>query len=681
MQSRYLDARGRWRVAGEDTLVGVLRALGCDVSGPGDAPSALARRRHEVADRRLEPVVVVWRGRPAVASLRLPGGAGRGSVDVSLRPEPGEGGDELAWRVDPSNHAAVVASNGGVAVSLRLPDDLPEGYHRLRVEGHGRADEALVIVAPERSAPPGPRTWGPFVPLYALHGEGGRGLGDVGDLGSLMEWTAALGGGLVATLPLFPTFASCRGPCDPSPYAPVSRLFWNELYVDLDRLPEAQSDGVRALLHEQGIADALRRLRMVKIIDYPEVAAMTDRLLATLVHSLRATPSSRRTAFEAFVRTRPDAVDYARFRAATEAAAAPWRTWPARQRGGRLRPTDAPAAAVDRHLYAQWVLEEQLDDAIAVGQERGVRLLLDLPLGVHADGYDTWREREAFAHDASAGAPPDTFFTRGQNWGFPPLHPERVREAGYRYPIRCLRTLMRRAGVMRIDHMMSQHRLYWIPHGMPATDGAYVRYRAEEWYAILTLESRRSGCALVGEDLGTVPAAVRPAMRRHGLLRTAVVQYEVRPDPSAPLPWAGGAAAAVNTHDMPPFAAFWRGLDIGDRRRRGLLDENGAAAERTLRAEVRSALARFLGTGSSLDDAADVLRALLRHLAAGPADLVLVNLEDLWGEILPQNVPGTGAEEPNWRRRSRRSTRAFGRDPSVVGTLEGLTELRKEASR
>jgi 4-alpha-glucanotransferase len=258
--------------------------------------------------------------------------------------------------------------------------------------------------------------------------------------------------------------------------------------------------------------------------------------------------------------------------------------------------------------------------------------------------------------------------------------PGRLRAQGYRYAIAAVRTLMRRAAVLRIDHVMALHRLFWVPAGMRPAEGTYVHGPAEEWYAILALESWRSGCAVVGEDLGTVLARTRGAMRGHGVLRTAVVQYEARPDPARALPAAAGAVASVNTHDMPTFASYWAASDVEDRLRRGLLDANGAERERGRRAALRSALRAYLGvrrpSPGAPGEAAALLRACLTHLAAGDADLVLVNLEDLWGETRPQNVPGTGAAEPNWSRRARRSLPRFGRDPDVVATLRGLTERR-----
>lgn len=193
---------------------------------------------------------------------------------------------------------------------------------------------------------------------------------------------------------------------------------------------------------------------------------------------------------------------------------------------------------------------------------------IDLPLGVHAEGYDTRRERQAFAPEANVGAPPDPVFTKGQDWGFAPLHPRRIRQQGYRYVLEFLRFQMRHTGLLRIDHVMSLHRLYWIPKGHPPGEGAYVRYRPEELHAILCLESNRNKTVVVGENLGTVPPEVDAGMKRHHLRQMYVVQYEVPPDPRRALrPPPAQCVASFNTHDMPPFQAFWQGKDIEDRSR------------------------------------------------------------------------------------------------------------------
>jgi len=315
----------------------------------------------------------------------------------------------------------------------------------------------------------------------------------------------------------------------------------------------------------------------------------------------------------------------------------------------------------------------------------GGGLYLDLPLGVHPDGYDVWADRASFALDVAAGAPPDSFFTAGQNWGFAPLHAERIRENGYAYLRACLAHHLEAASTLRIDHVMSLHRLFWIPSGMETKDGVYVRYKAEEMYAVLTLASMRHRSMLVGEDLGLVPPPVRPAMRRHGVLGMHVVQYELRPDAANPLdPPRPDAVASLNTHDMPPFAAWLEGLDITDREDLGLLDTSQAAWDRGIRGAQRRALLTFLRRqGLPAEDTLDsLLFFTLVHLRRQPAPLLLVNVEDLWLETSPQNVPGTALERPNWRRKLRYPLQRFRTGAEVMGRLRAVApEISLEGTR
>ena len=201
----------------------------------------------------------------------------------------------------------------------------------------------------------------------------------------------------------------------------------------------------------------------------------------------------------------------------------------------------------------------------------------------------------AFATGASVGCPPDLVFTKGQNWGFPPLHPDRQREDGYTYLIASFRNHLRYANALRIDHVMGLHRLFWIPDNAEAKYGAYVATPADEIYAILSVESHRRKAWLVGEDLGTVPPAVESAMNRHAVAGMYVVQYELRPEPAMPLrPVPATTVASVNTHDMPPFAAFWSGIDLADRQSMGLLDGDALHVETASRSAQKEALVHFL---------------------------------------------------------------------------------------
>jgi len=261
---------------------------------------------------------------------------------------------------------------------------------------------------------------------------------------------------------------------------------------------------------------------------------------------------------------------------------------------------------------------------------------------VHPDGFDPWWEPDAFATGASIGSPPDTFFADGQRWGLPPLHPERIRRQGYRHLIDVVRRAMAHAGVLRLDHVMGLHRLWLVPDGSPATHGAYVRYHDQELRAIVTLEAHRAGTVVVGEDLGTVPGTVRRAMRRDGMLRSSVWQFEASGSNPTPAPMPD-ALATLGTHDLAPFAAV-----VAD----------------------RPELAESLGP-----DLLQALRRCLVALAAGEAAIVLVDLADLWLETTAQNRPGQPSGE-NFSLRARRTLAELHDDRAVTALLHAVDTAR-----
>jgi 4-alpha-glucanotransferase len=591
----------------------VLRVL-LGVPGGSEEEIALAARERSSRRRGQEPVFVAWDG-------RLASGGGQ---------------------------ARVLLEDGAEASATEV---LPPGYHRLLTNP---GEEAMVISAPRRCYERrGGRGWGVFLPLHAVRSSRNWGVGDLTDLGNLIEWVQGLGGDVVGTLPLLATFLD--EPFDPSPYAPVSRLFWNELYVDVERVPElARSPEARELIGSPEYRRLIGEARSGRYVDHRLVYSLKRRALEQLARTATGSEDGRPGG------ERDSMDEYAGFRAKLEGK---------------------PSSKL-YHTYAQQLMERQLAET---GGE--ARLFLDLPLGVHGEGFDTWRFAESFALGVSGGAPPDLFFTAGQNWGFPPLHPRRIREDGYRYPIACFRHLMRHASVVRIDHAMWMRRMFWIPEGMSARDGVYVKYPEEELLAILSLESHRSRTTIVGEDLGTVPRGFRNEMLRHAVHRTYVLQYELRSPPHAVVgPVPERSQAGLNTHDMPTFTAMWEGLDTDLRLELGLIDEEGAREDREDREELRRAMIAFLRAQGWLPEdveltAHTVMRACQRYLAASSARTVTVNLEDLWDEREPQNMPGTGSERANWVRKAALAFQEFRDDPEVVGTLQEVHDLRQGEDR
>jgi 4-alpha-glucanotransferase len=693
VEPSYLDMRGRRVEASPESLLAVASALAGPLDNMEDVAEALAARRAELESRLIEPVLVAWDGRLTRIALRLPangaGANGHGGAAAATAGRPGgplvchldlEGGERRAWTYDLER---LPRPAPGMRL-LALPEALPAGYHQLEVKLGGRTARALVIAAPVRAfAGDGKPLWGVFLPLYALRTARSWGAGDLADLEALAAWTARQGGAAVATLPLLATFLDA--PYEPSPYAPASRLFWNEIYLDPRQLPEATlCPAARRLLESTELAAETRALAALPLVDYPRLATLKRRVLEEMAGWCFANPGPRRQELERFLAARPRLADYAAFRAVGDRRGESWQAWPQRLREGSLAPADHDEEDYRYHLWVQWAIEEQLQQ---VARQAGAGLYLDMPLGVHGSAYDVWRERDLFADGASAGAPPDVFFTKGQDWGFPPLRPERLRERGYDYLIASLRHHLRHAGMLRLDHVMQLHRLFWVPPGMGAAGGVYVRYPHEELYAVLSLESHRHQAMIVGENLGTVPQEVDESMGCHGVLGMYVLQYELAPgggglrrEPPA------AAVASLNTHDMPSFRGYWEERDVDDLEALGLFDERQAREERQRRAEQRRQLesaalawrpADWDGRG---DPYALVLRGCLEHLAASPARMVLVNLEDLWQETEPQNVPGTGGERPNWRRKARLTFEEMIARPEIAEMLGRVDRLRRALS-
>ena len=679
---------GRRRQASPEVLSTVLQSLGAPIARPEEAAGALRERRQQIYRRGPEPVAVAWDGQRASVKLRLPAGKAIRLWRCSLKLEDGE---ERTWKIQPGRGESglwakkvSVEGNPYWELEMWLPRALPLGYHTLTVEAGNHVYRTLVISAPRKafvgSRRNAKKSWGVFIPVYALRSDANWGVGDFGDLKELMHWVHERGGPLVGTLPLLASFLD--EPFDPSPYSPVSRFFWNELFLDMSEVPEmAQCVTTRNLVASSDFQTEREELQSQTLVDYRRAMALKRKALEPLARTMFDRPSDRQQQFFRYVESQPNLKDYAEFRATCDRRRASWWTWPPRLKDGKLNRNDYDLDAMRYHLYVQWLAEEQISSFAKGCSSNGEGLYLDLPLGVNSDGYDVWRERRSFVLDVSAGSPPDGFFTKGQSWGFPPMHPERIREDGYGYLRKALHHHLAHACVLRIDHVMGLHRLFWVPKGCEPKDGAYVRYPAEEMYAILSLESVRNRALIVGEDLGTVPGYVRPALARHKVQRMYVMQFEVAPNEEKALPSPSeDSLASLNTHDMPPFAAFWEGLDVQDRVDLGLLDKEGAIGELNNRSKLRNALVRFLcpnGGRRKNPSVADVLKASLDFLGKSRNRMAMVSLEDLWLEKQPQNVPGTCEERPNWKRKSRYSLRQITEMREVGEMLETLDKARR----
>ncbi len=625
---RYRRLGGTPVPARRDALLATLRALGTPLDVETELDEAIQDARSSRWRRVLEPVLVVWDGRESQFSLRVPERALGQTLEGELRLEDGTE-VPLALRLDEGRlvRTRVVNGESYQRLALSLPD-LPWGYHELRFELGSATWSAQVICAPPvaHRQVGETRRWGLFAPLYALHSRENAGIGTFSEAGRFGELIAKWGGEVFSTLPFLASFLD--EPFEPAPYSPASRLFWNELYVDPSATPEWSPD------MELGVSSSDERY-----VDYRVEAGRRREQLERLARKALA---ERPDAMRRFSIERPEALDYARFRAST-----------------------------DYHLYCQMVAEEQVAALAASLEARGISFYLDLPLGVHPLGYDVWREPEQFVRDVTVGAPPDRIFPDGQDWSFPPLHPERSRGQGHRYFRRVVQHHMRHADLLRIDHVMGLHRQYWIPDGFEKHQGVYVRYPADELYAILCLESHRARTEVAGENLGTVPGSTDAALDRHGFRKLYVLQYALTGDeaqPTAPEP--PSSVANVNTHDTPTLAGFIVGKDLDERVARGTLTPRAAAEEQRHRRIDLRALRSFF---SARDD----LGACLSALAASAAAWIVVSLDDLLGEDKPHNRPGTTTEFPNWRRRAALSLEELTERSELTELLKVLNRQRQ----
>ncbi|HEX3245655.1 MAG TPA: 4-alpha-glucanotransferase [Chloroflexota bacterium] len=686
IDTTYQDIWGGERRTPNEAIVKVLQSLGAPLATLADVPLAHAHRLRTLWSRRLEPVTVAWDGRTAPIAIRVPAALEQSQCACVMTLEDGS---QQSWQISldqlQTTESVLVDRTNYVSKTLSRLEHLPLGYHRFSIELGGHRDDSLVISAPSQawtfaSNHHQSRHWGVFMPLYALRTRSTSWGGNLSDLERLASWTGKLGGSLVGTLPLLASFLD--EPFEPSPYSPASRLFWNELFLDPLRLPEL---GTSLPARENLSAAGQSESRVDgEHVDYEAWSQSQRSILEDLSATFFNGDGALDPGFQAYLSSEPRALDYARFRAVQERQRSGWVTWPEGPREGGIGPGDFELVRQHYHLYAQWRLQQQLGSLAERSRQSGARLYLDFPLGVHPDSYDTWRERDSYATRIAVGAPPDMFFTGGQNWGFPPLQPDAIRTNGYSYLIDAVRNHMRFAGALRIDHVMGLKRLFWIPTDTSPQDGAYVRYAGDELFAILALESRRSECLVVGEDLGTVPDSLRSAMTQHDFLRMYVAQFEMTPTAERTLPSPAPASmASVNTHDTALFGGFWNGLDIEIMQLLNLISDDEAGERRDERARLNHALCDFLRRSQQLegeDSACSALRGMLRYLAAGPAQVLMVTLEDLWLECAPQNVPGTGNEWQNWRRKARYSFEEFSSDPDVLDALGEVHRVRQTGS-
>ncbi|WP_425065068.1 4-alpha-glucanotransferase [Reyranella sp.] len=665
----WTDALGIPQQVSIESLRRILDALGLVTATPGDIESSRLKLGPSAT---LPPLVTMTAG----SRLTLPGragGAARGQITY-------EDGSVATLRF---------SMRGDRLVGPPLDR---AGYHRLEFGDR----QLMVAIAPPRcltieDRAEGKHLWGVAAQIYGLRRAGDGGIGDATAVRQLAEGAARHGADAIALSPVHSLFAADPGRY--GPYSPSSRLFFNPLFAD----PEIVFGPERVAQHRrEGVA-----LEQAALVDWRPAAEAKLGLLRRLYEDFEAQEIARGSelarAFDSFVRQGGDLLQgHAMFEAlhgkwmGSQPALGYWRDWPEAFRNGLARPDDPERAAflagegrtVRFHQFLQWLTARSFEaaQAAAVGAGMKIGLISDLAIGMDRAGSHAWSRQSDLLLGLSIGAPPDEFNRAGQDWGLSGFSPQALVATGFDPFLSTVRAAMRYAGGVRIDHIMGLQRLWLVPEGASAADGAYLEYPLDDFLRLLALESHRHGAVVIGEDLGTVPRGFRRRIAEAGIAGMDVMWFERnRGSFRTPARWRRDAVSMTTTHDLPTVAGWWSGSDIEVRHSLGL----SAAGETEERQRDRRRLWRAFsaagtaeGPAPAPEDPAPAVDAALAFVASSPAPLMLAPVEDLLGLTEQPNLPGTIDQHPNWRRRLEPPAAQLFDDPVVARRAAAIVARR-----
>lgn len=622
-----------------------------------------------------------------------------------------EGRGEFSWLLTTEEgHQHKGHATGGKA--LNLPAKLPEGYHTLTLTQDDRRFHCRVIVAPKRCYEPqalleGKKLWGACVQLYTLRSDSNWGIGDFGDLKKMLSAVGERGGAFIGLNPIHALYPA--NPESASPYSPSSRRWLNVIYIDVNALDDFKnSKEAQAWWKLETTQQMLRQAREADWVDYSTVTSLKMAALRLAWKGFAKRNDEQMSAFRQFVAREGESLYW---QAAFDALHAwqvkedemrwGWPVWPE-----AYQTVDTPevkafckkqADEVDFFLWLQWLAYSQFAACWQVSQsyKMPIGLYRDLAVGVAEGGAETWCDRELYCLKASVGAPPDILGPLGQNWGLPPMDPHVMAARGYEPFIDLLRANMQNCGALRIDHVMSVLRLWWIPYGETADHGAYVQYPVDDLLAILALESQRHQCMVIGEDLGTVPVEIVSKLRDSGVYSYKVLYFENDHEKTfrAPQAYPEQSMAVATTHDLPVLRGYWESGDLtlgktlglypDEEVLRGLYQDRELAKQGLLDAlHKHGCLPKRAGHKASLMSMTPTLnRGLQRYIADSNSALLGLQPEDWIDMAEPVNVPGTSYQYKNWRRKLSMTLENMFADDGVNRLIKDLDKRRKAVDK
>lgn len=693
IQIDWIDAHGKKQKISPDNLRTILNALDFSCATDAQCQESLKRLEQLQSRRILPPLITARAGLP----LRLPGETALHGKRYRIQFEHG-GQIDGVFPADPG-----------------LPLDLPclpsFGYHRLQAG----EQETVLAVAPARAftvsdalvaAARAPdvmeheHLWGLAAQLYSLRSAGDGGIGHFGALNTLACSAARHGASALAISPVHAMFSADRERF--SPYSPSSRLFLNVLHIDLAAVlgPEALQQAIHAAGSDT--AERLARLEKLDLIDWPQAADIRLRLLRNLYQLFRE--QGPNADFDRFKAEGGEVLfDHARYEAiSSHLADCNWRAWHNGWNDPRSATVDAfaqsNAAEIDFHLFMQWQASRGLKSAQHAARAAGmaIGLIADLAIGADTAGSQAWSRQEQMLLKLAIGAPPDLLNAQGQNWGLGALSPYAMRLHGFSSYVEMLRAAFACAGGIRIDHVLGLKRLWLVPQGGSADQGAYLKYPQEDLLRLIALESWRHHAIVIGEDLGTVPPGFSEQMSHAGLLGIRLLWFQRDGKRFlSPSEWSSGAIATTTTHDLPTVAGWWQGSDIRWRSKLGMLND-GSSEKKEMAQRRQDKTALWEALSEEIEEPQDTaedaytpssalssqppqeppLIAAIRFVGASAAPLVILPMEDALGLPEQPNLPGTINEHPNWRRRLPGEIDGILDAPEVKSRLNALDQSR-----
>jgi 4-alpha-glucanotransferase len=719
--SDFTDAWGKPAQISEQTQKQLLSAMGYDLDDESVLIEQLELEAIEQWQNALNPVYVMTAHKGRLAHLKIimrcPISEAAASYRFSVITEKGE---KHNFKFEAVEHMLLAVQEiDGIEwhqYEIQLPVKLPLGYHQLSLfSGRVKLGQSSLIIAPAQCyIPPSLKTgnkfWGLSVQLYCIKSKGNWGIGDFSDLSYLLDKAADLGADFIGLNPIHALFPANPDAC--SPYGPNSRQWLNYLYIDVEKVPAYHEAGVQDWLIAQEVESRITALRDTEWVDYTGVSELKLAALQQVFKAFQAKylikKSKYKAAFDSFVEQGGESLKslavFEALQMQLKLQGKPhwgWKVFPIEYQNARSSKVKAfakkHADEVAFYTFLQWQAQVQFDAVSQKASRSGMRIGLyrDLAVGVSDGSAETWSNPDLYCSQASIGAPPDVLGPQGQKWGLPPMDPNTLVSQQYQPIIELFRANMKSSGALRIDHVMGLLRLWWVHNESNAKQGGYVYYPIDDLLAILALESHRNKALVIGEDLGTVPDAIREKLQDKGIYSYRVFFFEQSEDGGffSPSHYPEQSMATLTTHDMPTLSGFWHCDDLVLGKALGLYpDADGLAALYDIRHQNKQSIldslhghhiinenisrdVNYVGMGKELN------YAMQQHMAAGASALLSLQLED-WLEMdKPVNIPGTFMEYPNWRRKLSHNLEDIFSRSDVKALAVSLTECRRKASK